>query len=124
VTALLIAFVVCGTVLYVTHEVSRIFASQRAADQRLADREATLREKYYQLDLDRFDAEQRKAVPPKGRSEMPSDLEAKINAWEDDWAREDERRAVLELYGEYGDWDLVRRKYSPALADAHAEQVI
>ena len=31
----------------------------------------------------------------------------------------------MELYAEYGDWDIVRRKYSPSLADATAEpQVI
>lgn len=54
---------------------------------------------------------------PVGREPMPADLEAKVNAWEDEFAREDERKYVEQLYAESGDWNAVRRAYAPPLAD-------
>lgn len=124
-TALLIALVVCGSAIYVAHRVLLALASKAQADHALAERRLRLDEDYLALERERLDNEKHKAALPKARADMPPDLEARVNGWEDDWAREDERRALMEMYAEYGDWDIVRRKYSPSLADSTADtQVI
>ena len=40
---------------------------------------------------------------------IPEDLMARINAWEDDFAKSDEERAIRVLYAELKNWDAVRR---------------
>jgi hypothetical protein len=40
---------------------------------------------------------------------IPEDLVARINAWEDDFAKSDEERNIRVLYAELKDWDKVRR---------------
>ena len=116
--ALLITCLVCFTCVYTTHSVLLAFLGKAKDDQRLTERRIVLDEAYLALERDRLDTDKAKAALPKARTEMPIDLVARVEAWEDDWAREDERKALMELYAEYGDWDIVRRKYSPSLATA------
>lgn len=40
-------------------------------------------------------------------TEMPPVLKQRIEAWEDDWAKEDQRRAIMELKRKYRTWDKV-----------------
>lgn len=61
---------------------------------------------------------------PQARYPMPPDIEARVNAWEDEFARSDEQKYVEQLYAELGDWDAVRRAYSPPLADNHPEMQV
>lgn len=61
---------------------------------------------------------EQKAEKPRPKIHMPNDLVARIARWEDDWAREDERIALEQLYAELGDWDAVRHQHAPAMADA------
>ena len=82
----------------------------RARYAAVAEREITLRE--------------RGAEKPTSRQPMPADLLARINAWEDEFAREDERKFVEQLYADTGDWDAVRRQYAPPLADNQPEQQV
>lgn len=51
---------------------------------------------------------EQQAAQPKLPTAMPGDLLARINSWEDDFAKDDERRAINELYADLGDWQLVR----------------
>lgn len=40
----------------------------------------------------------------KASDPMPQELVDRVLAWEDDWAQDAERRGIMELYAEYGDW--------------------
>ena len=96
---------------------SAIAQDRLALDERyvvVAEREIALSERQLQF-------EERKAEKPRAKEPMPPDLEARISGWEDDWAREDERKALEQLYADSGDWDAVRRQYSPALAHEQSD---
>ena len=112
VTALILAF--CYWAL---NTLSDIVIAQRKADRALrADSLALKRDR---LKLARDEYEDRVALrkPAKRPEPMPTDLLARINAWEDDWAKEDERNALNALYAETGDWELVRRQMGPSVAE-------
>ncbi len=82
----------------------------RARYAKVAEREITLAEN--------------RAEKPNARQPMPADLVARINAWEDEFARADEQKFVEQLYAETGDWDAVRRAYAPQLADNQPEHQV
>ena len=50
----------------------------------------------------------RKAELPYDHS-IPEDLMQRINAWDDEFGKQDEERTIRVLYAELKDWDKVRR---------------
>lgn len=109
-SAIIVTVLIAGFGYWLTLRVLPIFEAKWKAENDLAKRYASVAEREIAL------AEQR-AEKPSNRQPMPADLLARIAAWEDEFAREDERKYVEQLYAEMGDWDAVRRAYAPSLAD-------
>lgn len=116
-TAILVTAIIAGFGYWLTLRILPIFEAKWKAENDLAKRYATIAEREIAL------AEQR-AEKPRNRQPMPADLLARISAWEDEFAREDERKYVEQLYAETGDWDAVRRAYAPPLADNQPEMQV
>ncbi len=67
----------------------------------LRDRELDLKEREIAI--------QEKKVASGDDHAIPEDLMARVNAWEDDFAKADEERNIRVLYAELKNWDAVRR---------------
>lgn len=79
----------------------------------LEDRRIAIEEQRLALDREKFEADMKAKQPPAAPAPMPEDLRARVEAWEDDWAKEAEKSTLLQLYAEYQDWDKVRAKLVP-----------
>lgn len=120
-TALLCVLVIVGFCAWLTTKTLPVLeAKWRRADTAAQDRLAIDR-RYVTVDERRISLEEHQAEKPTAKTPMPPDLVARIGNWEDEWAREDERKAIEQLYADLGDWDAVRRAYSPSLADTHSD---
>jgi hypothetical protein len=65
--------------------------------------------------------EQQTEKPAKPAA-MPDDLRSRIDAWDEEFAQENERQTLYALFSEYGDWDEVRKKLAP-LTPVIAEEI-
>jgi cell division protein FtsI/penicillin-binding protein 2 len=81
-----------------------------AEDRRIAimERDVAIRERLAEKELAPKPAAQ---AGPKPIPELPADLELRVMNWADAWARDHERRFILELYDDLGgNWDKVRQE--------------
>ena len=109
-TTVLVAVLCVGFGVWVTDTVANVCIARWKADRALElDRLALAQDR---LALKRAEFDERRAAKSltKRAEPMPMDLVARIGRWEDDWAREDERRLMQDLYIEYGSWDEVRKR--------------
>lgn len=113
----LVALIVVGFGVWLTRELLPALVARWEAEDAMADRYAKIAER--EIRLRELGAEK-----PNPRQPMPPDLEARINAWEDEFARADEQKYVEQLYAETGDWDAVRRQYAPTLPDNTPEMQV
>jgi hypothetical protein len=95
----------------------------KLAERKLAvsERKIALKERAQERELNppavRPGASLKKEVPA-----LPADLELRVMSWADAWARDHERRFILELYDDLvGDWDKVRKAL--AIKDASVEGI-
>ena len=123
-TTLLSVIILCAFGAYALHEHHKLrreeLAVTRAAEDDIrrtekvrvdiAEREVAVKE--WELRLKERQMERAHEKPAK-RDVMPPDLVGRIAKWEDEWAQEDERRYLLELYAELGTWDAVRTALRP-----------
>lgn len=116
-TAIFVTVLIVGFGAWLTQRLLPIFEAKWKANNDLAKRYAVIAEREIAL------SEQR-AEKPRHRQPMPADLVARVGAWEDEFAREDERKYVEQLYAELGDWNAVRRAYAPPLADNQPEMQV
>lgn len=56
---------------------------------------------------------EQRAAKPSVIPPMPPDLLERCQAWDEEWANEDERRTILALFQEHGDWERVRQNLLP-----------
>lgn len=109
-TTVLVVVFLAGFGAWALHTMTQVWVARWAADRDLVrDRLALDRDR---LALERAEFDERRAAKTltKRAEPMPMDLVARIGRWEDDWAREDERRLMQDLYIEYGSWDEVRKR--------------
>ena len=123
-TLILSVALICAFGAYALHEHHTIrreeLAATRAAEEEfrrtertrvdIAEREVAVKE--WELRLKERQMERAHEKPAK-RDVMPSNLVGRITKWEDEWAQDDERRYILELYAELGSWDAVRTALRP-----------
>lgn len=120
--ALAVVALLCATTLRGVVVVTRALTAKWDADRKLRDRIA-----YQQIDEERTAEDQRLAIErrrvaveerrialeekqrekPPAEPPMPQALHDRINAWDDDFAKEAERTHIMELYALHRDWDKV-----------------
>ncbi len=115
--SVLVTALVCGFGVWLARYVLPLLTTKWAREAVIAEARNSVRGRYATIAEREVTLRERLAEKPNDRKPMPSDLEARINGWEDEFAREDERKFVEQLYAEHGDWDAVRRLYAPPLAD-------
>ena len=98
---MIVAAVICATVLGVLWRVEGVLRQAAEARRQLQERELALRERELAL------LEQRQAASLEP-DEMPVDLMMRCAAETEDWAREQLRSLVQQLYSKHKNWDSVR----------------
>jgi hypothetical protein len=78
-----------------------LLREDRAARARIEERRLTLEER-------RLTLEEQRVAPPVDAEEVPVDLQLRINAETETWARESMQSLVRELYMKHRNWDSVR----------------
>lgn len=98
---MIVASLVCLTVIGVLWRVEAFVRQAATQKHQLQEREMALRERELALQEER----QRATLDPE---EMPVDLAMRCAAETEDWAREQLRSLVVQLYGKHKNWDSVR----------------
>jgi hypothetical protein len=123
VVVLAVVALVCGTVLLVGHRAERVLTAKWRADRLLSDavavdqrdrdsRLAAIAERDIALREQEF---AKRSEPVRRAPPMPDDIRGRITMWDDEFAQNDERARIADLFAELGDWDQVR-KALPALS--------
>lgn len=108
---------ICGTVLLIGHRTEQALSAKWTEDRLALSR---TREARHAIDARRVSVEEREvalrellAQRPELGEPMPSDLDERIRAWDDEFAQEQERSNITALYALYRDWAVVRSKLAP-----------
>jgi hypothetical protein len=121
VTALLSVLAILAFAVWLTRELVPLFRAKWVRESEARNRQIDVDARYASVAERDITLREKQAEKPNAREALPPDLEASLNSWDDEWAREDERKVLDQLYAELGSWDAVRRKYRPPLADASTD---
>ena len=120
-TLLAVVTLCCATVLIIAAGAERVLSAKWQAERTIQasaianewDRQSRLtdvRARRVAVLERRVALEERRLKDSPTGDPMPADLLDRINAWEDDFAKDDQRRVIADLYAEYRDWDKVRQR--------------
>jgi hypothetical protein len=121
VTAFLSVLAILAFAVWLTRELVPLFRDKWVRESESRNRQIDTDTRYAAVAERDIALREKQSEKPNAREALPPDLEARINSWDDEWAREDERKVLDQLYAELGNWDAVRRKYRPPLADASSD---
>lgn len=122
--ALVLGLAAIGGTLYALHQclasLTVKWTEDRKASESAARLSRSLEDRRIAVEEGRLALEQRRVAMEEKAKEasappppMPDDLKARIDAWEDPWAKEDQKATLMQMFAEYGDWDIVRTKLVP-----------
>lgn len=123
-TAILVTALLVGYAVWLAVRLLPILEVKWKRQADIASDRNKIRSRYAQVAEREIELAELSAEKPKARQQMPPDIEARINGWEDEFARADEQKYVEQLYAETGDWDAVRRQYAPTLPDNTPEMQV
>ena len=123
-TAILVTALLVGYAVWLASKLLPILEAKWKRQADIASDRNKIRLRYALVAEREVKLAESRVEKPKDRHPMPADLAARIAAWDDEFAREDERKYVEQLYAESGDWDAVRRAYAPPLADNQPEMQV
>ncbi len=123
-TAIIVTALLVGYAVWVARTLGPILEAKWTREANIASDRNKIRGRYARVAEREIALAESSSEKPKSRQPMPPDLVARINAWEDEFARADEQKFVDQLYAETGDWDTVRRAYAPQLADNQPEHQV
>ena len=81
-------------------------AAVRTERDARAKQELSLREREVAL-------QERVKAPPSPVPEWPADVRAIVQSWDEDWAKNDMEKIILNAYGTTQDWNAVRAELAP-----------
>lgn len=95
------------------HEERRVTRERIAAERAVADAEARRADRKVEVKEREVALHERIKSPPTPVPVWPADILSLVRSWDEDWARNDMEKVILETYGKTQDWAAVRNALKP-----------